>query len=74
MNKLSSAVIDFTRHRPAAAAMRSAASGANCHRRQAGALSCKWRRDPVTGRLYCTWTSEKGAREPQPPSRLAFAA
>jgi hypothetical protein len=43
------------------------------HRQQAGLLTRHWLRDPATGRLICTWTVEKGARKPKPPSRRSLA-
>jgi hypothetical protein len=69
MNQLSNIVIDFARYRRANAAARGRTAPD-----QGGPLACRWRRDAATGRLFCGWATQKGAREAQPPSRRSLAA
>jgi len=64
MNQLSHNVIDLARYRRAAA----------MPRRRGGTLNCRWRRDIATGQLVCAWTTQKGAREAQPPLRRTQAS
>jgi len=37
-------------------------------------LVSRWQHDPATGQLRCAWTTRKGAREAQPPSRFSVAS
>jgi len=73
MNQLSNIVVDFARHRRADGAARGL-TAPDTGGRRAGLLTCRWRRDPATGRLICGWAAQKGAREAQPPSRRSLAA
>ncbi len=74
MNQLPNIVIDFARFRRADSAARGVpALDHGGHRQQAGLLTRHWLRDPATGRLICTWTVEKGARDAEPPSRRSLA-
>ena len=74
MNQLSNIVLDFARFRRADSAARAVtALDHGSHRQQAGLLTRHWLRDPATGRLICTWTVEKGARDAEPPSRRSLA-
>jgi hypothetical protein len=60
MNQLSNIVVDFARYRRADGAARGL-TAPDMGGRRAGLLSCRWRRDPATGRLICAWAAEKGA-------------
>jgi hypothetical protein len=73
MNQLSNIVIDFVRYRRADGAARGL-TAPDAGDRRAGLLTCRWRRDVVTGRLICSWTTQSGSREAQPPSRRSLAA
>jgi hypothetical protein len=73
MNQLSNIVVDFARYRRADGAARGL-TAPDMGGRRGGLLSCRWRRDPATGRLICAWAAEKGAREAEPPSRRSLAA
>jgi hypothetical protein len=73
MNQLSNIVVDFARYRRADGAARGLTAPDRGDRR-AGLLTCRWLRDPVTGRLICSWTMQSGSREAQPPSRRSLAA
>jgi hypothetical protein len=73
MNQLSNIVVDFARYSRADGAARGL-TAPDMGGRRGGLLSCRWRRDPATGRLTCAWAAEKGAREAQPPSRRSLAA
>jgi hypothetical protein len=73
MNQLSDIVIDFVRHRRTDGAARGL-TAPDMGGRRAGLLTCRWRRDVVTGCLICSWTTQRGSREAQPPSRRCLAA
>jgi hypothetical protein len=73
MNQLSNIVVDFARYRRADGAARGLTAPDRGGRR-AGLLTCRWLRDAVTGRLICSWTTRRGSREAQPPSRRSLAA
>jgi hypothetical protein len=73
MNQLSNIVVDFARYRRADGAARGLTAPDRGARR-AGLLTCRWLRDAVTGRLICSWTTQRGSREAQPPSRRSLAA
>jgi hypothetical protein len=73
MNQLSNIVVDFARYRQADGAARGL-TGPDMGGRRAGLLTCRWLRDAVTGRLICSWTTQRGSREAQPPSRRCLAA
>jgi hypothetical protein len=73
MNQLSNIVVDFTRYRRADIAARRL-TAPDMGGQRAGALTCRWRRDAVTGRLICGWATQRGPREAQPPSRRSLAA
>ena len=73
MNQLSNIVVDFARYRRADGAARGLTAPDRGARR-AGLLTCRWLRDAVTGRLICSWTTRRGSREAQPPSRRSLAA
>jgi hypothetical protein len=73
MNQLSNIVVDFARYRRADGATRGLTAPDRGARR-AGLLTCRWLRDAVTGRLICSWTTQRGSREAQPPSRRSLAA
>jgi hypothetical protein len=73
MNQLSNIVVDFARYRRADGAA-SRLTAPDMGGRRAGLLTCRWRRDAVTGRLICSWTTPRGLREAQPPSRRSLAA
>jgi hypothetical protein len=73
MNQLSNVVVDFVRYRRADGAARGL-TAPDVGGRRAGLLTCRWRRDVVTGRLICCWTTQRGSREAQPPSRRSLAA
>ena len=73
MNQLSNIVVDFARYRRAGGAARRS-TAPDVGGRRAGLLTCRWRRDVVTGRLICAWTTQRGSREAQPPSRRSLAA
>jgi hypothetical protein len=73
MNQLSNIVVDFVRYRRADGAVRGL-TAPDVGGRRAGLLTCRWRRDVVTGRLICGWTIQRGSREAQPPSRRSLAA
>ena len=59
MNKLSVRIIDFASHK--------AAKGASAPRfarpMPASILTCRWRHDPVTGRLVCVWGKESESKD-----------
>ena len=76
MNQLSNIVVDFARYRRAGGAARrsTAPDVGGRSTRSARLLTCRWRRDVVTGRLICSWTTQRGSREAQPPSRRSLAA
>ena len=75
MNQLSNNVIDLARHRRARIdARRRTATDLTSRRGRGALLTCRWRRDAATGRLVCCWTSQKGAREAQPPLRISLAS
>lgn len=65
MNKLSVRIIDFAPRKAAKGA------GAPCFARprQASVLTCRWRRDPVTGRLVCAWGKDS---EPQDADLVGY--
>jgi hypothetical protein len=71
MNQLSNIVVDFARYRRADIAARRLTDMGG---QRAGALTCRWRRDAITGRLICGWATQRGSREAQPPSRRSRAA
>jgi hypothetical protein len=73
MNQLSDIVVDFARYRRADGAARRL-TAPDIAGRRAGLLTCRWLRDAVTGRLICSWTTQRGLREAQPPSRRSLAA
>jgi hypothetical protein len=73
MNQLSNIVLDFARYRRADGAARGLIAP-DMGGRRGGLLTCRWLRDPVTGRLICSWTTQSGSREAQPPSRRSLAA
>jgi hypothetical protein len=50
MNQLSNIVVDFARYRQAGGAARRS-TAPDVGGRRAGLLTCRWRRDVVTGRL-----------------------
>jgi hypothetical protein len=67
MNQLANTIVDLGLYRRARTARaRTAPDG---RRLRTGLHTCRWRRDPATGRLVCTWTVQNGAREAQPPLR-----
>ncbi len=70
MNQLSNLVIDFARYRAAT----NVALGQSGHRLETGRLACRWRRDLVSGQLFCVWASTVGARDAEPPLRRSLAA
>jgi hypothetical protein len=72
MNQLSNIVVDLVRYRADGAAR--GLTAPDVGGRRAGLLTCRWRRDVVTGRLICCWTTQRGSREAQPPSRRSLAA
>ncbi len=75
MNQLSITLLKFVGSPPAGDAVRRPSAAIYASRRlRAGALTCRWRLDPVTGRLNCAWSALKGAREAQPPLRLSLAS
>ena len=73
MNQLSNIVVDFARYRRADGAARGL-TAPDMGGRRASLLTCRWLRDAVTGRLICSWTTQRGSREAQPPSRRCLAA
>lgn len=73
MNQLSNIVVDFARYRRADGAAHGL-TARDTGGRRAGLLTCRWLRDAVTGRLICSWTTQRGSREAQPPSRRCLAA
>jgi hypothetical protein len=73
MNQLSNIVVDFARYRRADGAAYGL-TAPDTGGRRAGLLTCRWLRDAVTGRLICSWTTQRGSREAQPPSRRCLAA
>lgn len=75
MNQLPINVIDIALYRRAASvSCRMSAPDFRLHSERTGALVCHWSRDAATGRLRCAWSTLKGAREAQPPSRLSLAS
>jgi hypothetical protein len=73
MNQLSNIVVDFARYRRADGAARGLTAPDRGGRR-VGVLTCRWLRDAVSGRLICSWTTQSGLRDAQPPSRRCLAA
>ena len=74
MNKLPSNVVAFTpREWASPPTSRSARAMTNCIPRDAGALVCRWQRDPVSHQLRCAWSFEDAERtlEARPRLRLA---
>jgi hypothetical protein len=70
MNQLSNTIVDLGLYRRARTVRaRTAPDG---RRQRSGLLTCRWRRDPATGRLLCAWTTQNGAREAQPPLRRSL--
>ena len=59
MNKLSLNVIDFASRK----ARRGAGNSEPVFRRHGAGLTCRWRRDPATGRLACAWVKEGDSKE-----------
>ena len=75
MNQLCNNVIDFARFRRVTNDARQLTATAFGSRRGRGALlTCRWRRDPATGRLICSWANQRASREAQPPSRRSLTA
>jgi len=73
MNQLSNIVVDFARYRRADGAARGL-TAPDMGGRRAGLLTCRWLHAAVTGSLICSWTTRKGSRDAQPPSRRSLAA
>jgi hypothetical protein len=65
MNQLSTNVIHLARDLRARDPVSCAASPRFAARPR-NALTCRWRRDAVTGRAVCAWTTKTDEREAQP--------
>ena len=72
MNQLSIIAVDFAGYRVDGAAR--GLTAPDMGGRRASLLTCRWLRDAVTGRLICSWATQRGSREAQPPSRRSLAA
>lgn len=73
MNQLSNIVVDFARYGRANGVARGL-TASDMGGPRGGLLTCRWRRDPATGRLVCGWATQRASREAQPPSRRSLAA
>jgi len=74
MNKLPSTVVAFAPRGGAySLTSRSGRPSTNRIRRDAGALVCRWQRDPVSHQLRCAWSFENAERDLEVRPRLRLA-
>jgi hypothetical protein len=59
MNKLSLNVINFASRKP----RRGDGNSEPVFRRHGAGLTCRWRRDPITGRLACAWVKNGESKD-----------
>ncbi|VTZ51315.1 hypothetical protein MPC4_350021 [Methylocella tundrae] len=71
MKKLPNTILTFAPHGGAGS---SGARGSYNGTRARTALVCRWRRDPLSGRLHCVWSSKDDESGLDEGARLSLAA